>query len=125
MVNAFLAEKTGKFWVIDSICFLVLVYLFIVLYTNERIVDKSLTFYCQQLPFYRTPISSGSTFFDQNIMAIILKRAKQGSSIYLSGLNLAYYIYYLACFVARSIIIEPDLASVLIYYIYVLASLLA
>lgn len=125
MVNAFLAEKTGKFWVIDSICFLVLVYLFIVLYTNERIVDKSLTFYCPQLPFYRTPISSGSTFFDQNIRAIILKRAKQGSSIYLSGLNLAYYIYYLACFVARSIIIEPDLASVLIYYIYVLASMLA
>ena len=64
MVNAFLAEKTGKFWVIDSICFLVPVYLFIVLYTNERIVDKSLTFYCTQLPFYRTSISFGSIFFD-------------------------------------------------------------
>ena len=59
----YLAEKTGKFWVIDSICFLVSVYLFIVIYTNESIVDKSLSFYCPLRPFYRTSIFSGSTFF--------------------------------------------------------------
>ena len=64
MVNAFLAEKTGKFWVIDSICFLVPVYLFIVLYTNERIVDKSLTFHTlsikqiNQLNIYQSTILS-------------------------------------------------------------------
>ena len=64
MVNAFLAEKTGKFWVIDSICFLVPVYLFIVLYTNESIVDKSLTFHTlsikqiNQLNIYQSTILS-------------------------------------------------------------------
>lgn len=135
MVNAFLAEKTGKFWVIDSICFLVPVYLFIVLYTNERIVDKSLTFYCPQLPLYRTSIFFGSTFVTVEELYILTTFFISSPlalnnlfhlmpALYLSGLNLAYYIYYLACFVARSIIIEPDLASVLIYYIYVLASIL-